>query len=439
MAGQASAGAGEGALALVVVERTARPVAGVRMASRPLPAWPVDALLWGFPLWWLLGMTPFIAVIMATVMAALMITRRGARIIPGVAPWLAFVAWVLPCGLMIDSALRLTGYGQRLSNLMAVAVVIVYVVNARDRLPMRRVLAGLTAVWFTVIIGGYLGTFFPEGRLTTPVGLLLPGALTSNEYIYDLVFPPFAEVQQPWGAPEPYNRPSAPFPYANGWGSAMALLTPVVLAQLTLARSLRVKLFLAAGLGLAIIPAVASLNRGMFIGMAVAVVYVGVRLLCRGAIVPVLVVAAGVAAMVFSFVGLGVVEDIESRTQYSSTNEGRAQIYRETFERTLDSPLFGYGAPRPSQILDISAGTQGHVWMVMFSYGFVGLGLFLWFIYGSVVRTWRAPGMSGLWLHSSLVVAGVIIFFYGLGDMQLLVVALLAATQLRESRVIARE
>lgn len=418
---------------LAVLERIqASATSTTPLPKRQLPAWPVDALLWGFPLWWLLGMTPFITVLMATVMAGLMLTRRGLILIPGITPWFGFVAWVLPCGLMIDSALRLTGYSQRLANLIAVAVVLLYVVNARERLPLRRVLAGLSAVWFTVIIGGYLGTYFPDGRLTTPVGLLLPESLTRNEYVYDLVFPPFAEVQQPWGAPEPYNRPSAPFPYANGWGSAMALLTPVAFAQLANSESLRARILLAVGMLMALVPAAASLNRGMFIGLGVAILYVSFRLAFRGALIPLLALISAGAAVAATFVTFGVLEGIKSRTQYSSTNEGRAEVYRETFQRTLDSPLLGYGAPRPSQLLDISAGTQGQLWMVMFSYGFVGLGLFLWFLYGAVLRTWRAPAMHHLWLHSSLVATCAMIVFYGLGDMQLLIVVVVAAVLLRD-------
>ncbi|MFI5426971.1 hypothetical protein [Aeromicrobium sp. UC242_57] len=47
----------------------------------------------------------------------------------------------------------------------------------------------------------------------------MPGSLTSNEYVHDLFFPPFAEIQQPFGAPADLLRPSAPFPYANSWES----------------------------------------------------------------------------------------------------------------------------------------------------------------------------------------------------------------------------
>jgi hypothetical protein len=329
--------------------------------------------------------------------------------------------------------LRLIGYGQRVANLAAIAVIVLYAANAPERLPRARITAALAALWVMVVVGGYLGTLWPDVRLTTPTGLVLPGALTSNSYVKDLVFPPLAEVQQPWGAPEPYNRPSAPFPYANGWGSAMALLTPVAVAQLLITRSTRVRAFLGVTLALASVPALASLNRGMFLALALAVLYVAVRLLLRGRVLPMITVASGAAVAAVGFTAAGLLDGITSRTQYSDTNQGRAAIYEETFTRTLHSPFVGYGGPRPSEVLDVSAGTQGHLWQVMFSYGFVGLALFLWFLWGATWRTRSPAGTPGLWLHACLVVACMSIFYYGLDTMQMLAITLVAVVLLREA------
>lgn len=398
---------------------------------RPLPSWPVDGLLWGFPVWWLMGLTPFVVVIFAAVMAALLVVRGRVSLLRGTGPWYGYVLWVGPCALALDSASRFIGFGQRWANLLATAVVILYASNARERLSSRRIVAGLAFLWVVVVVGGYLGVLWPATRLTTPVGLLLPGAITSNSYVQDLVFPPFAEVQQPWGAPEPYNRPSAPFPYANGWGSAMALLTPVAVAAVLLTRSRRVRTALVVVMVAASVPMLASLNRGMFLALALALVYVMSRLLLRGRVVQFVVLVLAGAAALGAFAASGLFAGISSRTTYSSTNDGRLAIYTETFTRTLDSPVIGYGAPRPSEILDISAGTQGHFWQVMFSYGFVGLALFLWFLWGVTIRTAAAPTTADLWLHATLVVASMTIFYYGLDTMQMLAIALVAVVLLR--------
>lgn len=403
---------------------------GVPLAQKPLPAWPFDVLLWGYPLWWVLGMMPFIVIIMATIMAALLLARRRVSIVAGVAPFLAFAGWVVASGVMIDTLPRLVGYMQRTANLIAVAIVLLYVLNARERLGSRRVIAGLTTLWVTVVAGGYLGTFFPDVRLTTPMGLLLPGALTGNEYVADLVFPPFAEIQDPWGAPHPYNRPSAPFPYANGWGSAMALLTPLAFAQIVGARRRWTKVLLGLVVLAAVVPTVAALNRGMLIAIAVVVAYVAIRLLARGRIAPFLLVALAGAAGAVSLVTSGVLASTSERANLGS-NDSRLALYAETFQRTLHSPVLGWGAPRPSLTQNLSVGTQGEVWNLMFSFGFVGLGLFLWFLVGTTVRTWRVQGAQDLWLHGVLIAACVSIWFYGLDTMQMLTIAVAAAIMLR--------
>ncbi|NDL58512.1 O-antigen ligase family protein [Phytoactinopolyspora mesophila] len=401
--------------------------------SRPLPAWPVDVLLWGFPVFWLLGLSPFAPIGLAMIMAGFMIVRRGETIVPGMLPWFAFVLWIVPAAQMLDSPLRLLGYGLRFANLAAIAVVLLYVVSAREQLSIRRVLAGLTVVWLTVVVGGYLGTLWPDVRLSTPAGLLLPGALAGNEYVQDLVFPPFAEVQRPWGAPEPFVRPAAPFPYANSWGTAVVLLTPLAIAGLRFFRSKGARRLIVVGLAALVPPALASSNRGMFIGLGIAVGYVVLRLAGRGQVKTLLAVVSTGGLVVGVFVYAGLLDSIATRQEYSDTTSGRASLYEETFTRTLESPLLGWGAPRPSLVHGISVGTQGHVWMVMFSYGFVGLALFLLFLWGATLRTWFSACDTGrLWMHSCLVTASVLIFFYGLDTMQMLAVVLVAGLLLRE-------
>jgi hypothetical protein len=106
-------------------------------------------------------------------------------------------------------------------------------------------------------------------------------------------------------------------------------------------------------------------------------------------------------------------------------------LYAETFRRTLDSPLLGYGAPRPSTAQDLSVGTQGYVWTLMFSFGFIGLALFLVFLWGTTIRTWRAPSDVELALHSSLLVTCGAVFVYGLDIMQMLALVLVSALLLR--------
>ena len=397
-----------------------------------LPAWPVLAMLWGFPVFWLLGATVLAGVGLTVVMLSYLAHHRATRFVPGVYAFTAFVVWVVPCVVMIDSASRLMGYAYRFSILMIVGTAFVYTISAGSRLGRRQIVNGLTFVWFFTIVGGIAGLLIPEVRLSTPVGLLLPQGLTSNEYVHDLFFPPMAEIQHPFGSPTEFVRPSAPFPYANSWGVAILLLTPVAVACFLQAGSRVLRGAIVIGLVAMIAPAMATSNRGMFAALVLAAVYVVVRLAIRDRAAPVLTIAVlGVAGAVV-LVANGLLTQINTRQEYGDSSGTRFSLYGETLERTLRSPLLGYGAPRPSVSEPlISAGTQGYVWMLMFSFGFVGLALFLTFLWGTMLRTWRAPGDIDLVLHSVLVVASIVIAVYGLDIMQMLAILLVAAVLLR--------
>ena len=211
----------------------------------------------------------------------------------------------------------------------------------------------------------------------------------------------------------------------------MAFLTPVVLGAAIYRGTRRALVLTLVGLAAAIPPAVATSNRGMFIALGVAVGYVLLRLLFRGRIALVAGVAVGAGAAVAALWLAGFVDRITERQEVVDTGAGRANLYAETLQRTLDSPLLGYGAPRPSLTSEIAAGTQGAVWNAMFSFGLVGLLLFLVFLFGAAIRTAPAPSSAALWMHAAVVVAVVMSVYYGL-DRLLLPIALVVALLLRE-------
>jgi hypothetical protein len=397
-----------------------------------LPWWPLAAMLAGFPVAWVLGLSAFAPPALAAAMLVLLARQRRWRLLPGVTPLLLFVAWTIPCALMVDTGGRLLGWGLRLLTLATIAVAVVYVTNAHERVTRARLLAGLTVVWATVVVGGWLAVLWPDLTFTTPVGHLVPGGLLGNDLVHDMFVPTMAEIQMPWGAPEPFNRPAAPFPYANGWGAAIVLLTPVAVARLVESRDRRTRWLLSALLLASLVPAVASSNRGMFLGLGVTAAYVVVRLAARGRVRMLGVLVVGIAILAVAIVRLGAFAQIADRQEYSSSTEGRASLYAETWHRTLQSPIFGWGAPRPSLYHEVSAGTQGFLWSVMFSYGLVGLALFLVFLGGVILRTWRVADDVSLILHGTLVGAATIMAFYGLDVMQWLTIGTVAALLLRD-------
>lgn len=418
-------------MSTITAPRHVRHSSDANLEVRHLPAWPLVALLAGVPLWWALGAAPFIPMLLAAVMAVLMVTRHTTIVLPGFLPWMVFLGWVTAAAINLGEGASLFAYGQRAGNLFAVGIFMLYVINARQKLPAHRIIRGLLAVWVTIVVLGIAAIYLPEFRLTTVVGQLLPASLTQNSLVHDLVFPRLAEVQQPYGAPEPFNRPSAPFPYANSWGVMYAVLTPVVFAAVALSRSWWTRSALAAGFGVSVWPALATSNRGMLVGLTAAVIYVIVRQFFRQRLVA---AAAGLTAVMLAggaLVASGLLQEILDRQLYSDSTGGRISLYRETWKATLERPLLGYGAPRMEESIGISMGTQGYLWMLMFSYGLVGLGLFVYFLVNAVARTWRISSTTGLWLHSVPVAAMVMLPFYGFDVLQLTAVLVVLALLLR--------
>jgi hypothetical protein len=401
--------------------------------GQALPGWPLGFFFAGYPLLWVLGLGGFAASLAALPMLGILLLRRGLRVPPGFGLWLLFLIWMTFSATQLDTAGRMIGFVFRFMNYAAATLFFVYVYNASRRaLPASRLIGLMVLFWIWVVAGGYLGVLLPNGSLSTPMQSLLPGSIVGNDYVKQLVHPKFAEVQRPWGAPRAYERPSAPFAYTNTWGSHFALLVPFAILYMRTAavrwRRQAVTLLLVASL----VPAFSTLNRGMFLAVGVGVVYAAVRFGFRGQVkwLAAVLVLLGIGLATASALGVG--QSIGSRTQYSSTNAGRATIYREAFERTLQSPFIGYGAPRPSLTLSISVGTQGQIWNVMFSFGFVALILFCAWLWLLPLRTRAAPGAL-LWLHVVTVMASFMMFYYGLDGSQLVVIFVASAIVMREA------
>ncbi len=403
--------------------------AHVANPDHPLPAWPVVLLVAGLPVWWLTGLLPFMPIVVSLVLFSYLTTYTSMRFVPGTLPLIAFVVWAAACIVMIDAPLRATGFAIRWSGLAAALLLVIFITNS-PALTDRRLLTLLAVPWALLIVGGYVALIAPNLVFTTPVGRILPEGLLSNELVRGLVQPHVAEVQQPFGAPEPFNRPSAPFPYSNSWGAAYAYLLPLMLALRVNLRH-RWRLLLDLSIAASLPPALATSNRGMLIILAIAVIYAFGRFIQWGKRRAIALTASAVTIAAVVFVSLGGLEAIAVRQELSKTTEGRSNVYSATYEQTLTSPLMGFGAPQASEEIGIALGTQGAAWMYMFSYGFMGLGLFILFLGGAVARGGRHLPHDQLWIHATLVGALAGMWFYGLDFVHLMILATAAAMLLR--------
>lgn len=399
-----------------------------------LPAWPLYTLLYGFPLIWALGLGQFAPTILASIMVFYMVVRRNILVYKTQWIWFALIFWCVVSTVSLHGGSDILAWGLRWVNILNVGIYGVYFFNARTSITNQGLMGGLVTVWYTVVILGYLALLFPEFRLTTPMSFLLPGGLKQNELVRDYVMPPLAEIQLPWGAPEPYIRPSAPFPYANSWGLAFTFLTPVVIATLMVADKLRTKIILGISIILGLVPAIATSNRGMFIGLGIAVVYVVLRYVLSGNLKVAFYSVVAAALAVAGLFASGAIAKILGRQEYSDSTGGRASLYQATWDAVMQSPVVGYGTSRMNVSIGISMGTQGYLWALMFCFGLVGLALFVIFMLSSIISTWDVQSAAGLWIHSVPVTAICVFIFYSFDIMQMAAM-MLCLTMIMRSQV----
>lgn len=377
--------------------------------------WPLAALTLGLPLWWVLGLAALAPVILAVPMAVQLVRARPIRLPAGLGWWLLFLAWVV-LGLLVLSVdapgavpgggggSRMLVFGLRLSWYLACTVALLWVTNLDRMAVPDRTVHMLLAVLFVAAAGfGMLGVIAPALEFRSAIEYVLPAGLRNNGFVASLVHPETADVQEVLGAP--LARPKAPFPYTNTWGSVIALSAVFLVAAVWGAKR-SVKLGVVAVVGVAAVPIAFSLNRGLWVSLVLCVVgglvLLGVR---RGP----KVLAAGLVlvALAALVVWSSPLRDLaEGRVENQHSNGRRGQLLTETVNSVSEgSPIVGFGSTRDVQgsFSSIAGGetpscpacgvpplgTQGHLWLVLFSQGWLGLAFFLIFVVMSLVRSAR--------------------------------------------------
>jgi len=408
---------------------------GLTQSHLHLPVtWPLVTLFVAFPLWWVLGLSALIWPVLAVPMLVAMIWRRWTRAPAPIVLWFLFSSWVLMSGLQLDSGTKITTFCYRLALYVGAGVLFLYVYNMprSGRIDVK-VLRILIAFWMIVVIGGYAGIIGGAHTFPAVIEFVLPHSLRNQPFVQELVQPVLANVENFLGFPDP--RPSAPFPYTNNWGGTIAVLTPVALAALSATRPGPRRKLIIAFLVASLVPMVVSLNRGMFLSIGVGLLYVAIRLALRGRVAT-LVSLLGLIVLVAAAVALTPLSHLISANLSSThghSNATRVSVAQQAFDGANQSPIFGYGEPQAvtGQGGTPPIGTQGQLWMVLYSNGYIATALFLAFFLAVLWQTRRASGTAGLWLHAAPLVALTQISFYGWLPAELQVVMVVAALAYR--------
>ena len=163
--------------------------------------------------------------------------------------------------------------------------------------------------------------------------------------------------------------------------------------------------------------------------------WVGFQRLRAGAWRTVVGIIGALVVAVVAWLSTPASKSLFDRLQESSSTADRASNYLETLDELAESPFLGFGAPRPSASSWLPAlGTQGQFWTVIFSYGLVGIFLFILFFLRMFPRIWRAKDVYGSILGGIMLATLVEQFYYGMntGLMLSVVAAALLSRHLEE-------
>jgi hypothetical protein len=403
--------------------------------------WPLYALFYGFPLWWVLGMAEFVWPLFATfLLANLVVRRQSVRVPKGFGLYLLFMAWMAASAVNVHGTDKLFGFVYRALLYSSAPIVGIFILNSPKKLlPNRAVVRMMVVFWMVVVGGGLLGMLLPNLHITTLMARIIPKHLQNNSFVYNLVHPATAQVQHFLGYPVP--RPAAPFVFTNDWGGNFALLVPFLLASWAKSENPRRDKLVRLLVPLSLFPVIFSLNRTLWASLALVAVYGSVRFGARGRSVAVVQAAAvmiTLGAFVFTF---GPTKSlIQDRVATPHSNNGRQSLYNQSIDLALQQPLIGYGGPQQSTAATKSSnykhpdvGTQGQVWTVLVSHGMPATFFFFGYFFYFVWRTRRARSHLELWCHIVVVVALFQSPFYGLLAAQLHIVFVAIGLASREA------
>ncbi|RAY14509.1 hypothetical protein DPM19_15235 [Actinomadura craniellae] len=375
------------------------------------PAWPVAALLVGYPIWWALGLGIFSFTIIAIPMAWGLVRRWPIRLPAGFGLWLLFLLWCVfslsmitvdppgtygqfGMGRMISSGLRLVQY-------LSITILLLYIGNLTEKeLPRLRLVRMLGIFFLTTVAGGLLGTYVPDFEFKAPLEYVLPAALANDSYVLNLVHPTAAQIEWFLGFRSP--RPEAPFEWANAWGNNLSiLLIWFVIGWWTYGGPGR-RLSMGVFLSLAAIPVVYSLNRGLWAALGFAVLFGAIRMAMRGRVWALAGMSAILLVGTVFFISSPLKQIVDDRLANPHSDSGRAWNRNKTMEVAWGSPVLGYGGTRwaiGSQNSSVTGktggcpecghpplGADGQLWLVIISQGYVGAFFYLAFFLNALWR-----------------------------------------------------
>lgn len=400
----------------------------------------------GYPLWWVMGIAPFVALATAVPLALELRHSRPLRAPRGFGLWALFLVWLLLGVLVLQvtapEAIPSTSNGRyfvfafRLAWFLAATVYLLYIGNLREDFSLLRLCRIIGVMFIVLVAGGLLGTVAPRLEFSSLLEVVGGGAVNAP-FIQNLIHPSAAQVQDFLGYEQ--GRPSAPFPFTNQWGLNCAVTLPFFIVgwfhKATRSRRLVGSVILL----LALVPIVSSLNRGLWLALVACAGVLAVRAALQGrpGVLAAGTVAVAVAAVVIALSPLGGL--VSARLDNGNSNQGRTNLGTQTLLSTWQgSPVLGFGTTRDpaGNWVSIAAGataqcprctpppmgTQGQFWFVLFATGFTGVLLYYSFFVTQILRHFRLRSIYATAGIAAVTMHMVTSPFYNSVDVSLLVI-----------------
>ena len=392
------------------------------------PAWPLTLMLMGWPLWWALGLAEFMPILVSIPVVRQMyrwrVSRdREIRVPPGFGLWLLFLVVMLASAMTLGltapgtmpspASHRLISWGLRAVDYGSVTVLLLYVGNLTERELPRKRLAWLLSLVAIYAVGGSLAAVVvPSLHFTSPLSVAVPSSLqqSGTGEIYTMLHPGVTQIETFTG----HGRVAAPFLYDNAWGNNLAILLPwLIVAWRSYGTPWQRKAFVPIAV-LAVLGAVLSFDRGLWLALVLSVCYLAVRLAAQGRFTLLAAVFGIVALATVLILATPLNGLIKQRLSNGSSNAARTNLALLSTKDALSAPLIGYGDTRREygsvQSIAIgrtakcsacgqrSAGSNGQFWLLLITSGFPGTIFYLgFFFYGAwrYRRDTTAYGMAG--------------------------------------------
>jgi len=399
------------------------------------PGWPIYLMLYGYPLWWALGIDVFLWLGLTLPIVAWLWGRRNVLMPPGAGWWTLFVGWVVLSGSQLAGVDDFPSFVFRLSIYIAAGIWFVYAANLSAEGNANRIARAFLWFFAFLVFAGLFALLTPVTDFVTPFERVLPRSISSIPFVNQMIHGHVSQVHDFIGFA--VARPAAPFAFTNEWGSAVGLLAPVAVFAVTRLPAGPKRVAGYALLVLALFPAIYSLNRGLWLSIAFALGYVALRALLRGRPRPFmnLVGIALVVAALFVLTPLG--DLASSRLETGHSDARRTSLVEQSLDGIAEAPIVGHGGPRvnPEEPDRAPIGTHGQIWLLGYSHGIPAVVLFLLTMVAILMGTWRAnEDELGFWVNAVVFVAIVQMFFYSLIPVQLQFIMILSGISLAQAR-----